>query len=99
MTPDKVYKNDKLYCDQPAMIVWPAGVFHRIISGSGGSVSLNLATRTNKFDLSTNFNIYDLNTKTGKYKVIRDGRLDQPDFNYKYNDLKLLKLLKKNRLC
>ena len=30
--PDKIYKNDKLYYDGPAMIVWPAGIFHRIIS-------------------------------------------------------------------
>ena len=95
MTPDKVYKNDKLYCDQPAMVVWPSGIFHRIISGSEGSISVNLATRTSKFDLSTNFNIYDLNTETGEYKIIRDGRLDQPDFSYKYKDLELLKLLQK----
>tara|TARA_B110000483_G_C18190392_1_gene540709 strand:+ start:960 stop:1508 length:549 start_codon:yes stop_codon:yes gene_type:complete len=94
VTPDKVYKNEKLYCDQPAMIVWPAGIFHRIISGSEGSISLNLATRTNKFDLSTNFNIYDLNPRTGSFQIIRDGRLDQPDFNYKYKDIELVKLLK-----
>lgn len=93
VTPDKVYKNNKLYCDQPAMIVWPAGIFHRIISGSEGSISLNLATRTNKFDLTTNFNIYNLDINTGKYEVIRDGRLDQPDFDYKYKDKELVKLL------
>ena len=33
VTPDQVYKNEKLYYDGPAMIVWPAGIFHRIISG------------------------------------------------------------------
>jgi hypothetical protein len=93
VTPDKVYKNDKLYCDQPAMIVWPAGVFHRIISGSEGSISLNLATRTKDFDLATNFNIYDLDVVSGKYTVIRDGSLDQPDFSYKYKDIELLKIL------
>ena len=93
VTPDKVYKNDKLYCDQPAMIVWPAGVFHRIISGSEGSISLNLATRTKDFDLVTNFNIYDLDVVSGKYTVIRDGSLDQPDFSYKYKDIELLKIL------
>lgn len=43
VTPDKVYKNNKLYYDQPAMFLWPAGVFHRI-SGSDGSISVNLAT-------------------------------------------------------
>ena len=92
VTPDKVYKNDKLYCNQPAMVVWPAGIFHRIISGSDGSISVNLSTRTDHFDLATNFNIYDLNTSTGEYKVIRDGALDQPDFNYnyKYKDMEIL---------
>ena len=86
ITPDKVYKNDKLYCNQPAMVVWPAGIFHRIIS-------VNFATRTSQFDLSTNFNIYDLNTETGEYHVIRDGALDQPDFSYKYKEIELLKIL------
>ena len=32
VTPEKVYKNEKLYYDGPAMVVWPAGIFHRIIS-------------------------------------------------------------------
>ena len=31
------YKNDKLYYDGSAMVVWPAGIFHRIISGEEGS--------------------------------------------------------------
>lgn len=93
ITPDKVYKNEKLYCDQPSMIVWPSGIFHRIISGSEGSISVNFAARTKDFDLSNNFNIYDLNTETGKYRVIRDGALDQPDFSYKYKDLNILKIL------
>lgn len=93
VTPDKVYKNDKLYCNQPAMVVWPAGIFHRIISGSEGSISINFATRTSKFDLADNFNIYDLDTNTGEYKVIRNGALDQPDFSYKYKDLNLKRLL------
>lgn len=47
-----------------------------------------------KIDGIENFNIYDLDTKTGKYKVVRDGRLDQLDFNYKYKDIELVKLLK-----
>ena len=93
ITPDKVYKNDKLYCNQPAMVVWPAGIFHRIISGPEGSISVNFSTRTEKFDLETNFNIYDLDLETGEYHVIRDGTLDQPDFSYKYADLELLKIL------
>ena len=40
ITPEKVFKNDKLYYDGPAMIVWPSGIFHRIISGDEGSISI-----------------------------------------------------------
>uniref|UniRef100_A0A6C0F881 dTDP-4-dehydrorhamnose 3,5-epimerase n=1 Tax=viral metagenome TaxID=1070528 RepID=A0A6C0F881_9ZZZZ len=93
VTPDNVYKNGKLYCAQPAMVVWPSGIFHRIISGSEGSISLNFATRTEHFNLDTNFHIYDLDTTTGEYKVIRDGKLDQPDLMYKFKDNKTKALL------
>jgi hypothetical protein len=82
ITPDKIYKNNQLYCDYPAMIVWPAGIFHRIISGSEGSISLNFATRYEKFNVKDNFNIYDLDLQTGKYKVIKDGFQDQPDLSF-----------------
>ena len=84
ITPDKVYKNNKLYYDGPAMIVWPAGIFHRIISGEEGSISVNFGTRTKNFDLETNFNIYDLCVETGNYRLMKDGSDDQPDFNYVY---------------
>ena len=77
ITPEKVYKNDKLYCNEPAMVVWPAGIFHRIMSGPTGSISVNFATRKPGFDLKNNFDIYDLNTDTGEYKVIRNGFKDQ----------------------
>jgi hypothetical protein len=65
------------------MVVWPAGIFHRIISGEEGSISVNFSTRTEKFDLKDNFNIYNLCTRTGDY---------QPDFSYKYpnDDIKTL---------
>ena len=93
ITPEKVYKNNKLYYDHPAMIVWPAGVFHRIISGSDGSISVNLATRNSNFIMKDNFNIYDLDTDTGEYNVLRDGFQDQPDYTYKTSDMETLKLL------
>ena len=51
VSPDKIYKNDKLYYDGPAMIVWPAGIFHRIITGEEGSISVNFSTRKKNFDL------------------------------------------------
>ena len=59
ITPDKVYKNEKLYYNGPAMVVWPAGIFHRIISGSEGSISVNFASRNYGFNLKDNFN-YEL---------------------------------------
>jgi hypothetical protein len=59
------------------MLVWSQGVFHRIQSGEKGSASLNFAVRGKEFDIKTNFNIYDLDTNTGEYKVLREGHLDQ----------------------
>lgn len=94
ITPDKIYKNDKLYFNGPAMITWPAGIFHRIISGDEGSISINFSTRTNKFNLSDNFNIYNLCTNTGTYTLLRDGSDDQPDFTYQYPNEDIKNLFK-----
>ena len=96
ISPDKVYKNDKLYYDGPAMIVWPAGIFHRIISGDEGSISINISTRNNNFNLNDNFNIYDLNVYSGEYRIIKDGSEDQPDLIYKYPTEELKELFKNN---
>jgi len=75
---DVVCHNDKICYMGAAMLVWPAGVFHRIKScPSKGSASINFAVRTEDFDIKTNFNIYDVNTETGEYKTIREGHLDQ----------------------
>jgi len=94
ITPDQIYKNDKLYYDGPAMVVWPAGVFHRIISGDEGSISINFATRTKKFNLETNFNVYSLNTYTGEENLLKDGSEDQPDLTYKYPNNNIKELFK-----
>jgi len=75
--PERVFHNDKLVYEGPAMVVWPTNVFHRITSGENGSVSLNFAVRLPGFDIDTNFSVYDLDTKTGEFKVIREGKLDQ----------------------
>ena len=96
ITPDKIYKNDKLYFDGPAMVVWSAGIFHRIISGDEGSISVNFANRLSNFDINNNFNIYNLCTDTGKYEIIRDDSKDQPDFTYKYPNEEIKKLFKNN---
>jgi hypothetical protein len=77
VTPDKIFKNGSLIHRGGAMLVWPVNVFHRIKSGEKGSASLNLAVHYEGFDIKTNFNIYDLDTKTGKFSVIREGFRDQ----------------------
>ena len=93
VTPDKIYKNNKLYHDAPAMIVWPAGIFHRIVSGGEGSISVNFSTRKKGFDINDNFNVYDLDLTTGDYRLIRDGKDDQPDLNYVQTDPTLKEIL------
>jgi hypothetical protein len=84
ITPDKIFKNDKLYYDGPAMLIWPAGIFHRIISGEEGSISVNFATRYPECDMKNNFNIYNLCKKSGKYECIHKGTENQPDLSYHY---------------
>ena len=96
VTPEKVYKNDKLYYDGPAMVVWPAGIFHRIISGVEGSISVNLSVRKSKFDMTDNFNIYNLCTSTGDYTLLKEGHEDQPDFRYIYPNEEIKDLFKNN---
>lgn len=77
--PQQVLRGDDVVFDGPAMLVWPRGVFHRIKSSDEwGSASINFAVRYEGFDLRTNFSIYDLDTQTGEYRVIRQGHLDQP---------------------
>ena len=77
ITPERIEHNSKLLYDGPALLVWPRGVFHRIKSGAEGSASINLATHYEGIDMRTNFNIYDLDTATGKFRVVREGHLDQ----------------------
>jgi len=79
VTPDRIVIDGELAYDGAAMLVWPCYVFHRIRSCEvKGSASVNFAVHTEGFDLKTNFNIYDLNTETGEYRVVRAGHLDQP---------------------
>jgi hypothetical protein len=75
--PDRVTIAGRTVCDRPALVAWPQGVFHRITSGEAGSVSLNFAVRDPGCDMKTNFNIYDLDTATGTFILIREGHLDQ----------------------
>lgn len=79
VSPNLIKQDGKVIHQGGAMLVWPCFVFHRIrSSGETGSASLNFAVHYPGFDLRTNFNIYDLNVKTGEFRVIREGHLDQP---------------------
>lgn len=77
VTPNDVYKNGERIATGGAMLVWPKGVFHRIVSGDEGSASMNLAIHYDGWDVRNNFNIYDVDTMTGHYTVIREGFKDQ----------------------
>jgi hypothetical protein len=77
VTPDRVTRDGKVLHEGPCMLVWPTKVFHRITSGDQGSVSLNFAVRFPGFDIDTNFNIYELDEATGRFKLLRVGKLDQ----------------------
>ena len=77
VTPDKVTHNGEVIYEGPCILVWPTKVFHRITSGEQGSVSLNFAVRYPGFDIDTNFSIYDLDTATGKFTLLRLGKVDQ----------------------
>ena len=77
ISPERLEHDGKLLYEGPALLVWPRAVFHRIKSGEEGSASINLATHYEGIDMRTNFSIYDLDTETGKFKVIREGHLDQ----------------------
>jgi hypothetical protein len=77
ITPELVEHDGRILHSGPALLIWPRAVFHRIKSGDNGSASVNLATHYEGIDMRTNFNIFDLDTETGKFTVIREGHLDQ----------------------
>jgi hypothetical protein len=80
VTAEGVRREGGTATEGPAMLAWPTGVFHRIASDPVlGSASLNFAARRPGYDVLTNFDIYDLDPATGSRRVIREGRLDQPD--------------------
>ena len=61
----------------PALLAWPPLVFHRVRSGPQGSAAINFAVHFEGIDLRTNFNIYDLDTATGRFRTLREGYRDQ----------------------
>lgn len=77
VTPNTLHKNGELIYTGGCMLVWQRKVFHRIVSCDKGSASINLATHYEGFDIDTNFNIYDLNTDTGDFTILKKGRDNQ----------------------
>jgi len=77
VAPDALYKDGSLLADAGVMLSWPKNVFHRIQSGGEGSASLNFAVHHPGMDPRLNFSIYDLDTATGAFKMIREGYKDQ----------------------
>lgn len=77
VSPFYVKQDGYLMFDRAAMLVWPRRVFHRIQSGGDGSASVNFAVHYEDMDIRTNFNIYELDTVTGVYSVLREGFRDQ----------------------
>jgi hypothetical protein len=79
ITPTEIRQTDKTLSAQPAILAWPCRVFHRVLSCSRqGSAAVNFAVRHDGFDIKTNFNVYDVDTRTGSYRILREGYLDQP---------------------
>lgn len=77
VTPHEIRRNGQLIHSGGVMLSWPCGVFHRIRSSEEGSAAVNLAVHYEGFDIRTNFSVYDLNTDTGEYRMIRHGYADQ----------------------
>lgn len=76
---NEITRNGKIILNEPGILGWPVGVFHRNSSPyEGGSSSLNMALRFEHFNIDYEFNIYDIDLQTGKSTVIREGHLDQP---------------------
>jgi|TARA_Y100000310_G_scaffold93932_1_gene91516 hypothetical protein len=75
-TSEYIKHNGKLIFKGAAILGWPINVFHRVRSPNG-SISTNYAKHYKNFDLRTNFNIYDLDMKNKKFKILRAGHKDQ----------------------
>ncbi|HHS99576.1 MAG TPA: hypothetical protein ENK73_01850 [Thiomicrospira sp.] len=77
VTAEGIFHNGKEIYKGSAILGWEPYVFHRVHSPEG-SISTNYAKRLDGFNLDTNFNIYQLDCKTGEYEMARLGSLDQP---------------------
>ncbi len=77
VTSDSIIKNGKTVFEGPAILVWPRLVFHRVESKEEGSSAINFAVHYEGISMMDNFNIYDLDTETGHFTMVREGFKDQ----------------------
>ncbi len=77
VTPEYIEHNGERILEGGGLVVWPPNVFHRIRSEEDGSASVNLATHYEGFNIKRNFDIFDLDTESGEYELIREGYRDQ----------------------
>jgi hypothetical protein len=78
VTSETIKHDDSVIFEGPAMLCWPRAVFHRVRSFDEGSTAINFAVHHEGIDIRTNFNIYEVDTITGEFHVIRKAYLDQP---------------------
>lgn len=76
VTPDYVKHNNKVIFKGQCILGWTTNVFHRVYSPDG-SISINFARHSKGYNVRTNFNIYTLDSNSGKYSIIREGHKDQ----------------------
>ena len=79
VTAHNIKHDGKVIFKGAGILGWPKKVFHRIKSPKG-SISTNYAKHHKNFDLKHNFNIYDIDVKTNKHILVRDGYKDQPQY-------------------
>lgn len=77
-TADRITCEGRVIHEGPAFLCWPVRVFHRVTSHADlGSASINLARRDlEEFDPRTNFNIYEVDTASGEFALLREGWKD-----------------------
>jgi hypothetical protein len=82
VTPGSIRRGGEAIYEGAALLCWPRTVFHRVKSEEEGSAALNFAVHHEGIDYKTNFNIYDLDTESGKFRLIREAWLDQPSGHF-----------------
>lgn len=78
LTPNKIFKGETLLYEGAYILSWPPEIFHRIVTKKGGSISVNFTTYTTDINFENNFGVYDVNTTTGSFMLIRSSVSNNP---------------------